>query len=100
MISWKTEPNFTYMAKDKFPEEVAQVAKYFPGFKKSLKTNRRAYIRFAVHTPNDFKVIEKTIDAWARLYSYSFKRCLIQSENEAYIGWLAYSNIYTDCGPL
>ena len=88
------------MAKDKFPEEVAQVAKYFPGFKKSLKTNRRAYIRFAVHTPNDFKVIEKTIDAWARLYSYSFKRCLIQSENEAYIGWLAYSNIYTDFGPL
>ena len=100
LISWRTDNNFTYMPKDKFPEEVVEIAKYFPGFKKVLKPNRRSYFRFAVHTPNNFKVIEKTIGDWSRLYSYSFKRCLIQSENESYIGWLAYSNVYTDFGPL
>ena len=88
------------MPKDKFTEDVVEIAKYFPGFKKGLKPNRRSYYRFAVHTPNNFKMIEKTIDDWARLYIYSLKRCLIQTENEAYIGWLAYSNIYTDFGPL
>ena len=44
VISWKTTPNYTYLDKDNFPEEIAGIAKYFQGYKSNIKADKRVYL--------------------------------------------------------
>ena len=43
-----------------------------------------------------FQKIEKDLQNWAKLYDYSISRCLIQSDNAEFIGWICYSSYYTE----
>ena len=96
IISWKTDPNYTYLDKDNFPEEVAGIATYFQGYKSNIKADRRVYLKVGLHTPNSQELLFSHINTWMSLYGYTFKKCIIQAESAAYIGWLAYSTTFTD----
>lgn len=96
IISWKTDPNFSYMDNDEFPTQIAQIAQYFNGYRANVKADRRIYLRVGVHTPSSQSQLYSFLCTWMELYGYTFNRCIIQAENAAYIGWLAYSTAYTD----
>ena len=96
IISWKAGEKFSFLNTNEFPEDVAAIAKFFKGYRKGMKEDRRAYIRFGLHTPNNAEDLEKEMQAWAELLDYSVNRCLIQSDDAGYVGWICYSSPYTD----
>ena len=96
IISWKTEPNFSYLNPDQFPSQIAQIAQYFNGFRANIKANKRIYLRVGIHTPDSQSHLYSFLKSWMELYGYTFNRCIIQAENASFIGWLAYSTAYTD----
>ena len=96
VISWRSKQDFSFLPKGSFPDDVATIAKFFKGFKKRMRADRRVYIKFGVHTPNDFNRVEEDLQSWAELYSYTIKRCLIQSNDAGYVGWICYTSQFTD----
>lgn len=100
IISWKTNPNFTYMNMDDFPTELAESALYFQGYRANLKADKRIYMRVGIHTPNSQSKLYSLMDSWMRLHGYSFGKCILQSETSTNIGWLVYSTQYTDTEAL
>ena len=96
IISWKTSPNFSYMNMDDFPTEIAQIAMYFNGYRANVKADKRIYLRVGLHTPNSQSALFSFLTSWMELYGYSCSKCIIQAENSACIGWLAYSTSFTD----
>jgi hypothetical protein len=52
IISFVMKPNFTYLPADKFPQDVVEMARYFKGFRKNIKSGKRVYISLAIHTPD------------------------------------------------
>ena len=100
IISWKTSDNFTYMNMDDFPSDVAEMALYFNGLRRNIKTDKRVYLRVGIHTPNSQSRMYSLMDSWMRLYGYSFSKCIIQAESSTCIGWLVYSSQYTNSEPI
>ena len=96
IISWRTKTNFSFLQKDQFPSEVAEIAKFFKGFRKRMKADRRAYIKFGIHTKKDIKKLEEDMKGWVELYSYTINRCLIQSDDAGFVGWIAYTSQFTN----
>ena len=96
IISWKTEPNFSYLNAEQFPTQIAQIAQYFNGFRANVKPDKRIYLRVGIHTPDSQSQLYSFIRSWMELYGYTFSKCIIQAENAAFIGWLCYSTSYTD----
>ena len=96
IISWKTSPNFTYLPEDEFPEDLLSISTYFKGYRANLKADKRVYLKVGLHTPNSQAALQSFVSTWAYLYNYNFKKILIQAEDPAFIGWLAYSTQYTD----
>ena len=99
IISWKNETSFSKIG-DKFPIEIAEIAKYFNGFRANIKADQRTYLRLCVHTPNSETILFNKMNEWCRLYGYSLTKCIIQAESSTCIGWLCYSSQYTDTDPL
>ena len=52
------------------------------------------------YTPNNDKRLEREIQNWAQLYSYTIQRCIVQADSAEYIGWLAYTSYYTNVEKL
>ena len=97
IVSWRNKKTFTYLNFEEFPEETPEIAKYFQGMRAKVKGDRRVYIKFALHIPNGpFSCIEKEMHNWAKLYNYSVTRCIIQSDNAEFIGWICSSSYYTE----
>ena len=97
IITWRCKKTFTYLNMGSFPDETPDIAKYFQGYRDKVRGDRRVYLKFAVHSPRTpFQRIEKDLQEWAKLYDYSVSRCLIQSDNAAFIGWICYSSYYTE----
>ena len=57
IISWRNKHNFTFMNTADFSEDIADIAKYFNGFRQNMQPERRLYIKMGIHTPNDPKRI-------------------------------------------
>ena len=100
IISWRNKHNFTFMNTADFSEDIADIAKYFNGFRQNMQPERRLYIKMGIHTPNDPKRILRELRQWTQLYGYTISECMIQADNASYIGWIAYSSYYTDTGKL
>ena len=96
VISWKTNPNFSYLNTDDFPTELAEAALYFQGYRANLKADKRIYMRVGIHTPNSQTKLHSLMKSWMTLHGYSYNKCIIQSETSTNIGWLVYSTQYTD----
>jgi hypothetical protein len=96
IVSYIMSPNFTYLPADKFPKDVVEMAKYFKGYRKNIKPGKRVYITLAIHTPENPLDLERQLETWVQLHSFTFRRTIIQSESATCIGWLAYSSYYTD----
>ena len=96
VISWKTEKDFSFLPQGELPDNVATIAKFFKGFRKRMRVDRRTYLKVGIHTPNSFKQIEEDLEGWADLYSYTIKQCLIQSNDAGYVGWISYTSQYTN----
>ena len=96
IISWKSDKDFSFLPQGDLPENVAEIAKYFKGFRKRMRGDRRTYIKVGIHTSNSFAKLEEDLDGWADLYSYTLKRCLIQSNDAGYVGWICYTSQYTN----
>ena len=99
LISWKARPDFSQLG-DEFPQDIAEVAMYFNGFRANMNTDKRIYLRLCLHTPNSETKLYQKLSSWCRLYGYSITKCVIQAEKSTYIGWLCYSSQYTDTEPL
>ena len=95
IISWSTSNNFTYLP-ETFPDDLATIAKYFKGVTAKVKADKRIYLRFGIHTHHNARLLEEHLSNWASLYAYTFRKCIIQAESEALIGWLVYSTQFTD----
>jgi hypothetical protein len=96
IISSIMKPNITYLPADKFPQDVVEMARYFKGFRRNLKPGKWVYISLAIQTPDNALELERQLENWAQLHSFTFRRTIIQSEAATCIGWLAYSSYYTD----
>jgi hypothetical protein len=96
IISFVMKPNFTYLPSDNFPQDVVEMARFFKGFRRNIKPGKRVYISLAIHTPANALDLERQLENWAQLHSFTFRRTIIQSESATCIGWLAYSSYYTD----
>ena len=96
IISWKNTKGGSFLDKNEFPQEISNIAKFFKGFKKRMRSNRRTYIKFGLHTTGDFAELEKELQEWAGLYSYSLTRCLIQSNDAGFVGSICYTSQFTD----
>lgn len=95
IMSWKTGSNFTYLG-DEFPTDIAEVSRYFSGFRKNLKADKRVYLRVAIHTPNSETKLRSNLIDWMRVFGYIINKCIIQAETSTCIGWLVYSSQNTD----
>lgn len=96
IISWKAQDNFTFLPRNEFPTEVANIAKYFKGFRKKMRGDRRTYIKFGLHSKKDINNLEESMKEWAGLYSYTFTKCLIQSDDAGFVGVICYTSQFTD----
>ena len=97
IISWRNKKTFQLLKLDSFPEEAPEISTFFQGFRAKVRGDRRVYIKFAIHSPTTpFQRIEKDLQNWAKLYEYSITRCLIQSDNAEFIGWICYSSYFTE----
>ena len=96
IISWKTQNNFSFLPKQEFPTDVSTIAKYFKGFRKKMRSDRRIYIKFGLHTKNDMGALEEGMKEWVGLYSYTFTKCLIQSDDAGFVGVICYTSQFTD----
>ena len=96
IISWKTSDDFNFMNKQEFPEDISKVAKFFKGYRKNMKPDRRAYIKFGIHTPNNFDKLETDLKDWAETEAYNLNRCLIQTDDAGFVGLICYSSYFTD----
>ena len=99
LISWSVKSEFSIMG-DEFPQDVAETAIYFSGFRVNMNTQKRIYLRLCIHTPQSNTVLHQKISSWCKLYGYSITKCVVQAENSTCIGWLCYSSQYTDTEPL
>ena len=99
IMSWKTTGNFTYISED-FPTDVAEVAKFFNGYRKNLKADKRVYIRVAIHTPNSELKLHQNLQEWMRAHGYLINKCIIQAETSTCVGWLCYSSQHTDTNTM
>ena len=99
VMSWKTSPNFTHL-EEEFPTNVAEVSRYFSGYRKNFKADKRLYIRVAIHTPNSQTKLSANLMEWMRLHGYLINKCIIQAETSTCIGWLCYSSQHTDTNAI
>ena len=96
IISWRSKKEFSFLPKGEFPSDISTIAKYFKGFQKKMRQDRRVYIKFGVHTKGNFDTLEKDLQEWTNLYSYTMNRCLIQSDDAGFVGVLCYTSQFTD----
>ena len=99
VMSWKTSPNFTYL-EEEFLTDVAEVSRYFSGYRKNFKADKRIYLRVAIHTPNSQTRLASNLMEWMRLHGYLINKCIIQAETSTCIGWLCYSSQHTDTNAM
>ena len=98
-ISWKCSDKYTSISAnpDTFPTDLEKIATYFNGYRSNLNEAYKNYFRFCLHTPNwDNLWTETKLMEWSDLHSYTFSKCIIQSENARSIGWLLYSLSFTN----
>ena len=95
IMSWKTDSNFTYMD-DSLSNDIAEISRYFNGYRKNFKADKRVYLWVAIHTPNSESRLRANLVEWMRLYGYIINKCIIQAESSTCIGWLVYSSQHTD----
>ena len=96
IISWKAKKDFTFLPKEQFPADIAGIAKFFKGFKKKMRPDRRTYLKVGIHTSGNFATLEDDLREWASLYSYTITRCIIQSNDAGFVGTLCYTSQFTD----
>ncbi len=96
ILNWIVKDNFVFLPIEKVPHDVLGLKTYFQGIRGNMKNDRKAYISFSVHTPNDSTLLEHKMQEWAESFGFSLLPCLIQSSTARYVGWLAYSSYYTE----
>ena len=99
LVSWKNETEFSVMSIDpkKFPSDNVDIANFIDGFRINIRPSFRNYFRICIHSNKwQHKWIENKLAEWATVQGHNFYRCIIQAASATNIGWLAYSNSYTD----
>ncbi len=96
IMTWFIKDNFHFLPIDNVPNDVLGMKRYFQGIRGNMKNDRKNYISFSVHTPNDRKILEYKMQEWAESFGFTLLPCLIQSSTAKYVGWLAYSSYYTE----
>ena len=83
---------------EKFPTDAVTIAKFFDGFNPKRKQGR-IYLRMRLYSPFQDRMFG-LMKHWAELNGFGFQKCIIQAESSMNIGWLAYSDQYTDINLL
>ena len=98
-VSWNTEETFSLLPVDpaKFPSDIVEISNYIDGYKSKIRPAIRNYFRFSLYSPNlPMKMMKEKLLKWADIHNIAMTKCIIQSEQAQCIGWLTYTNSYTD----